>query len=144
MWKMAIMCNSPITLCATFVPWIFGHFFQANLINHPHRPILAKSEWWVCRKVVVKHSINKINPSHPTLKNPVSSSPWVLFVMCRIFGLLSHNWPNRKLQHCEKGPWGLSVFWLFFQVNLIIINHSHWSSLAKSEWGGRWRPEVAC
>ena len=34
-----------------------GFFFQAKLIliNHPHRPCLAKSE---CRKVVIKHSIN--------------------------------------------------------------------------------------
>ena len=39
---------------------VFWLFFQANfiLINHPHQPSLAKSEWWVCRKVVVKHSIN--------------------------------------------------------------------------------------
>ena len=27
-----------------------------------------------------------------------------------------------------------SVFWLFFQANLILINHPHRPSLAKSEW----------
>ena len=27
-----------------------------------------------------------------------------------------------------------SVFWLFFQANRIIINHTHRPSLAKSEW----------
>ena len=27
-----------------------------------------------------------------------------------------------------------SVFWLFFQANLILINHLHRPSLAKSEW----------
>ena len=31
-----------------------------------------------------------------------------------------------------------SVFWLFFQDNLILINHPHRPSLAKSEYADRW------
>ena len=41
---------------------VFWLFFQANLIliNHPRQTSLAKNEWQVCRKVVIKHSINQI------------------------------------------------------------------------------------
>ena len=52
--------SSIYNLC--YVPSVFWLFFQSNFIlfNHPHPPSSAKSEWWVCRKVVVKHSINQI------------------------------------------------------------------------------------
>ena len=48
---------------------VFWLFFQSNLIliNHLHRLSLAKSEWWVCRKVVV--SIQQIK------SNAEGSSP---------------------------------------------------------------------
>ena len=56
---------------------VFWLFFQANLIllNHPHWPSLAKSEWWMCRTVVVKHSINQNpNVNKPAMKGHLSFS----------------------------------------------------------------------
>ena len=55
---------------------VFWLFFQSNLIliNHPHRLSLAKSEWWVCRKVVVNIQQIKSNAEGPSpLRIPACS-----------------------------------------------------------------------
>ena len=89
-WESSPLPTLPVIRVSFFLLYfyvssVFWLFFQVNLIliNHPHRPSLAKSEWWVCRKVVVKHSINPNLSQCNTFTNKYSENTNALISMSR-------------------------------------------------------------
>ena len=55
------------------------------LINHPHRPSLAKSGWWVCRKVVVKTFNKSKSPCDVSSRPGLEAWHWTFRALGRGF-----------------------------------------------------------